>query len=331
MNTKVFYDSSDSYRVNVRAPLALTSNRIITWPNASGEVALNNNAGLVYYVNNITGSATANGLSWNEAVDQVSTAITLSEAARLASWGGATLTNHTLRNTIFVQGTGTAYTSLTSLPSFCDIVGVGACPFGDGSGIPVIGTNTAALDAVAAASTRGVGLYNLQFQHSGGGYALDLVDIFRSEIAGCAFKATDPTLLTVHSDGAIRITGAAGGLYVHDNKCIGGNDSWHEYGLYADGTFLNSCRFENNTWRARLEGIHLSATVKGDNTEFKGEIINGGQQTLALGINDLATAGQAIYCGCYISATKSNVLSNAGETRYICNYWKNDFDTVNAT
>jgi hypothetical protein len=173
-------------------------------------------------------------------------------------------------------------------------------------------------------------LFNVQLQHSGNGYALDLVNIFRSEIGGCAFKATDPTLATVHCDGAVRFTGAAGGLYVHDCKCIGGNDSWHEYGLYADGTFLNSSRFERNTWRARLEGIHISAGVKGDNTEFKGEIINGGQQTLALGVNDVSTAGQAIFAGCYISATKSNVLSNVGETRWIGNYWKNDFASVNA-
>ena len=136
---------------------------------------------------------------------------------------------------------------------------------------------------------------------------------------------------TVHCDGAIRVTTAMGGCYVHDNKCIGGNDSWHEYGLYADGTFLNSCRFEKNTWRARLEGIHISAGNKCDNTEFFQEIINGGQQTLALGVNDLSTAGQAIFAGCYISATKSNVLVNVGEARWIGNYWKNGFAAVNAS
>jgi hypothetical protein len=144
------FDTSDGLKsVFLHAPASMSTNTTITFPEASGEVALNYNPGKIYYVNNITGSATNNGLTWASAVDQVSTAITLSEAARLASWGGATLTNHNLRNTIFVQGTGTAYTSLTELPSFCDIVGVGACPFGDGSGIVVIGTNTADLDAIA--------------------------------------------------------------------------------------------------------------------------------------------------------------------------------------
>ncbi len=285
---------------------------------------LNEQYAKTYYVDNVVGSDTLNnGLSKIKPYAQVSKAITVWEAFRAAQ------TNVYEKGLIIVRGTGTAYASLTALPSYCDIYGVGATPFGDGTGIPIIGTNTADLDAIAG-TARGLGLFNLQFQHSGNGWACDFVSLFRSEIAHCAFKATDPTLATVHADGAIRFTGASGGNWIHDNKCIGGNDSWHEYGLYADGTFLNSCRFEKNTWRARLEGIHLSATIKGDNTEFIDEIINGGQQTLALGINDLSTAGQAIFTGCKISATKSNVLSNLGETRYIANFWKNNFDTVNA-
>jgi len=277
-----------------------------------------------YFVDNITGLATNNGASWETPYAQVSQAITAWEAYRL------TLSNIYCRGAIYVRGSGTAYTSLTALPSYADMIGCGATPFGDGTGIPVIGTNTADLDAIAG-EARGLRMFGFQFQHSGNGWAMDFVNLFRSEIAYCAFKATDPTLQTVHADGAFRVTGAAGGLYVHDNKCIGGNDSWHEYGLYADGTFLNSCRFERNTWRARLEGIHISAGVKGDNTEFVEDILNGGQQTLALGVNDVATVGQIIYTGLKISATKSNVLSNLGETRWIGNYWKNGFAAVNAT
>lgn len=279
----------------------------------------------IYYVDNINGNANYSGTSWSKPFAEVSEAVTAWEAYRL------TLANIYSRALILVRGTGTPYTSLAALPNYCDIYGVGATPFGDGFGIAVIGSGaTADLDGIAG-SARGLGLFNLQFISSANSYACDFVNLFRSEIAGCAFKAADPTLLTVHTDGAVRFTGATGGLHVHDNKCIGANDSWHEYGLYADGTFLNSCRFERNTWRARLEGIHLSAGIKGDNTEFIEEILNGGQQTLALGVNDLSTAGQAIYCNLRISATKSNVLVNLGETRWIANYWKNDFATVNAS
>lgn len=279
--------------------------------------------GLEYFVDG-TISASGDGLTWSTAFK------TLAEAVTAVTTYQATLTNIYTRCVIHVAGIGTAYAGISTLPQYCDIIGEGATPFGDGTGIAVIGVGTADLDAIAG-TARGLRLFNLQFRHSGNGWACDFVNLFRSEIGFCAFCASDPTLATVHSDGAVRITGAGGGLYVHDNKCIGANDSWHEYGLYADGTFLNSSRFERNTWRARLEGIHISAGVKGDNTEFVNDILNGGQQTLALGVNDVATAGQIIYTGLKISATKSNVLSNLGETRWIGNYWKNDFAAVNAS
>jgi len=279
-----------------------------------------------YYVDNINGSDTANnGLSWTRPYAQLSKAITVWEAFRLAQ------ANVYGKALIHVRGTGTPYTALTALPNYCDVVGEGATPYGDGTGIPCIGDGaTADLDA-AAGSARGLGLFNLQFIHSDNSWALDFVNLFRSEIAFCAFKAADPTLATISCDGGIRFSGAAGGLYIHDNNWIGTNDSWHLHGIWAGGTHLNSSRIENNQIRAETAGIHLATTVNGDNTVFKGNTIHGGQRTLALGVNDLATAGFAIYSGNYISATKSNVLSNLGETRWIGNYWKNGFAAVNAS
>ncbi len=79
--------------------------------------------GEVYYVNNITGSSGNSGLTWGDAMDQVSTAITASETQRALQSG---TTNDYVRNIIYVQGTGTAYTKLTALPLHCDIVGLGA-------------------------------------------------------------------------------------------------------------------------------------------------------------------------------------------------------------
>ncbi|KKL18890.1 hypothetical protein LCGC14_2470980, partial [marine sediment metagenome] len=113
-------------QVNVYRELKFFPGAIVTgWPGPG--------AGTTYYVNNITGSSTADGLSWNSAVDQVSTAVTLSEASRLIHPG--TTTNDYIMNTIIVQGTGTAYTAVAALPSYARVIGLGADPRGNGAGI----------------------------------------------------------------------------------------------------------------------------------------------------------------------------------------------------
>lgn len=69
MNIKVFYDSSDSYRVNVRAPLSLSASRIITWPDASGEVVLSDAT---------SGMTLADGIDFTSSTNQLVTAGTSS-------------------------------------------------------------------------------------------------------------------------------------------------------------------------------------------------------------------------------------------------------------
>ncbi|KKK86835.1 hypothetical protein LCGC14_2759260, partial [marine sediment metagenome] len=143
--------------------------------------------GTTYYVNNITGSSTADGLSWNNPCDQVSTAITLSEASRLIHPG--TTTNDYIRNTIVVQGTGTAYTALTALPSYCDVIGLGVDPRGNGTGIARIGadTGTGESGVVATATVRGTNFYNLQFQAGLDGYPFKGTNFFRCRWENCVF------------------------------------------------------------------------------------------------------------------------------------------------
>src|SRR5512137_206557 len=120
----------------------------------------------VYYVDNVNGLSTYNGLSWTKPFAQPSEAITAWEAYRAAQ------TNIYAKGLIKIRGTGTAYDALTALPSYCDMEGVGANPRGDGTGIVVIkGTGADA----AAGSARGLGLYNIQFTCSGAGYyAMDV-------------------------------------------------------------------------------------------------------------------------------------------------------------
>jgi hypothetical protein len=290
----------------------------------------------VYYVNNITGSDTLNdGLSWNKPFAEVSAAVTAWEAFRLLSWGGITLTNHNIRGIIYVQGTGTAYAALTSLPSFCDIIGIGAVPYGDGAGIPVItGKHATTPTAAIAGTARGLRLIGLQFETSGAKYCADFVSLFRSEIAFCAFKASDPTLVTVVTLGGIRFTSNSGGNYIHDNMWIGGNDSWFTYGIKLDSgvVIFNFNRIEDNMIEAQTAGIYIPAeTVTGDGTTINDNKFTGANHTMAVAVDDNSTRGRIFYSGNRCGSTDGGQLVNNGAIRWVGNYIINGFSAVTAS
>ncbi len=168
--------------------------------------------GKTYYVNNITGASTNSGLSWNEAMDQVTTAITASEASRLVHAG--TTTNDYIRNQIIVQGTGTRYSAISSMPSYADVIGLGATPFGNGAGLVAIGSASTA-DGMAG-STRGSNWYNIQFNAGGSFYAVDLAIAYRTLFELCAFGgAADNAAMT----GAFNCDSGSG-LIMRDCKTI---------------------------------------------------------------------------------------------------------------
>ncbi len=117
--------------------------------------------GRTYYVNNITGSASNDGLSWGNAFAQVSTAITAQAAYSLAKTGVvATAAGIYGRDRIIIMGTGTTYTAISALPQMCDVIGFGADPRGNGTGIVVIGDATGAADGIAG-SCRGLNMYKI--------------------------------------------------------------------------------------------------------------------------------------------------------------------------
>lgn len=283
-----------------------------------------------YYVNNISGSATNNGLTWASAFAQISDAITAWEAYRATR----TATDAYVRGIIYVQGTGTSYTALTALPSYCDIIGIGATPYGDGAGIPVITGKSATTPTDAAAGTaRGLRLIGLQFETSGDKYCLDFVNLFRSEIAFCAFKASDPTLVTVVTTGGIRFTGSSGGNYIHDCMWMGGNDSWFTYGIKLDSgvVIFNANRIEKNVIEAETAGVYIAAeTVTGDYTTVKDNVFTGGNHTMAVAVDDNSTRGRIIYTGNYCGSTDGGQLVNNGAIRWVANYATNGFSTVTA-
>jgi len=285
--------------------------------------------GKVYYVNNVSGSASNDGLTWATAFAQIATAITAVDA-----FHSITATAN-VRCAIYVQGTATAYTALTSLPSYCDIIGVGAVPYGDGAGIPVIsGKHASAPTPAIAGTARGLGLYGLQLETSGAKYCADFVSLFRSEIAFCAFKASDPTLATLVTLGGIRFTANSGGNYIHDCMWMGGNDSWFTHGILVDSAVVifNFNRIEDNMIEAETDGIYISAaTVTGDGTSVNNNRFTGGNHTMAVAVDDNATTGRIFYSGNRCGSTDGGQLANNGAIRWVGNYRINGFSAVTAS
>ncbi len=240
--------------------------------------------GRQYFVNNITGSSGNDGLSWEKPFAEPSQAITAWEAYRALF----TSTNQYIRGQIFIQGTGTAYSALTALGSYCDIIGIGAHPRGDGTGVVVIKGTGADGAAGEAGGNRGLFISNIQFAVSGAFWAMDIVKMFRSEITNCTFMGSTANSAAVFS-GGFRVTSHFGGNYIHNNFFGATN------GIYAgnvgfeittSGVSANNCLYEYNTFLGVVHGMKIHAGVN-DN----GSIIRHNLMHSYLGTTEPTTAG----------------------------------------
>ncbi len=259
-----------------------------------------------YFVDNINGASGNDGLTWDTAKAQVSQAITAWETWR------ALQTNVYGRGAIYVRGTGTAYTALAALPNYCDIIGVGACAFGNGAGIVIIGV--AGADGIAG-EARGLGMYNLQIRSGGAFWCCDFTSLFRSSIKDCAFHSNGATA----ADGAIRFTAASGGLWIKNCKTKGDTDFIPKVGLQASGTHLNESLIEDCLLGGTASGVIIDNTVKnGDQTIFRNCHIgdSGKGCTIALDDNQPAdTVGWVEYDTCVIQGTANATIANNGAAR----------------
>jgi hypothetical protein len=281
--------------------------------------------GMVYYVNNITGNDGNDGLTWDTAFAQLSTAITASEAFRATSWGGATLTNHTLRNIIYVQGTGTPYTLCAAVPSFCDIIGIGAVSHGNGTGIASI-SGAGAADAVAG-TARGLHLHNLQFIATGNFWCVDFTSLFRSEISYCTFQA-----LTTATYGGLRFSASSGGNWVHHNHWGGSGEVIPVVGIQAQAQNFDHNRFEYNIITGTTAGVLIDAAVtKGDMSVFQENVIGDLGRGCVTAIDDNATAGMINYVKNSVMGTNLICCYNNGAARVHGNVSANGFVAVTAS
>ncbi|KKL73035.1 hypothetical protein LCGC14_2078950 [marine sediment metagenome] len=263
--------------------------------------------GRIYYVNNILGSSSSDGLSWGTAFDQVETAVAASETYRQLGGvpgGAAVTTNDFVRNTIIVQGTGTAYTAVTSIPNYVDIIGLGADPRGNGTGIAQIdGAGVADCISISSAGCRGLFMANMQLDQSsaGGVIGLDAAKLFRSRLEGCAF--------TNQGTSGIRIV-LGGGVYINDCACT--NDTFAQItGLtLGNGATVNGCKITNSEFFGDTQGVSFTA-VAGKQTVFRDCMAIGGTKGFVDSTSSDVGA-QPWYVRCYGFGTNNTTINQTG-------------------
>ena len=228
---------------------------------------------------------------------------------------------------IYVRGSGTAYTALTALPSYADIIGIGAEPRGNGTGIVAIGANGA--DGIAG-TARGLGLYNLQLNSGGAFWCADFVSLFRSRIVHCALQAN-----VAASDGGMRFSGPSGGNYIGDCHWKGNNDVIAKVGIQAQGTHFNESLIEDCIIGGTVAGVLIDATVKyGDQTLFRRNHIGDTGKGCEIAIDDNQPAdsvGWMTYAQNSLMGTALATIANNGAARLHGNVSANGFVAVTAS
>lgn len=277
-----------------------------------------------YFVDNINGATGNDGLTWATAKAEVSQAITAWEAYR------ATLANIYERGAIYVRGTGTAYAALAALPSYCDIIGVGSNPNGNGTGIVMIGANGA--DGIAG-TARGLGLYNLQIISGGAFWCADFVSLFRSTIQDCAFQTKDAA-----SDGGVRFTGPSGGVTMRRCHWQGSGNVIAKVGMEVAGANFNDCLIEECDIHGTVAGVQIDNTCStgqngtaADNTIFRRNSIGDFGRGCLTAIDDNEVAGMIRFDGNYVMGTALITCVNNGAARVHGNVSANGFVAVTAS
>ena len=295
------------------------------YPGDYGYSANHTDGNRVYYVNNITGSDTANdGLSWRYPFAQVSKAITASETARAL----LTTNNQNVRNRIYVQGTKTAYTKLTALPLYCDIIGIGANIRGTNEGVARIGSDTVAENGCVISTTvRGLYVKNIQFQAGINGYPFQCTNMYRSVFEDCGFMTNGAA--TGNPAAAFHVAGAAGSIVMR--RCFFGSscsvDTEPDIGFKLAGTYWHNCLVEDCFICGLTAGIQVASGCTNNwGSIFKNNFIGDASQTMAIGVDDNSEGhAHIIYAGNYIKATAALDLEVDGDARAIGNYAANAF------
>ena len=276
-----------------------------------------------YFVDNVAGDADFGGETWEDAFAEPSDAITAWEAKRLL------LNDPTYRARIYMRGTEDPYAAITALPSYCDIVGVGADPRGNGAGIPRIGLDTGTGGGLTGtASARGLNIYNIQFQAGNANYAFQAANLFRSKIVNCTFGTNGSPVST---PAAAFDLGKASGLVIDNCMWINmsGKLAAPLVGINITSTHFHQSEIKNCYIGGINFGIVIAAgCVNAWGSKIHDNIIGPLGQTLAVGVDDNATEGHIIYADNDIAATVGGQLAHNHTLRWIRNWTGVTADTA---
>jgi len=274
--------------------------------------------GRTYFVNNITGSATNDGLSWATAMDEVSTAITASEAYRELGGvesGAAVTTNDYVRNTIMVQGTETAYTGLSDLGEECNLVGLASPTGGRGwmasstcGGVQIGNATRAGLEGSTGSFT-GDYISNIQFLSRDATSIFETATLDQSCLEDVGFYVA--SVATSQPENAFSITTGCNGTVLR--RCHVGNNaqltSRPKDGLHISGTIFRNSLVEYCMFCGSEKAFHIPSTCTyADGTmvwhNFMG---NFGHGSCDYGIYDacasgVSTGGHITYVNNFIDA-----------------------------
>jgi len=260
------------------------------------------NPGRTYFVNNVTGSSTNDGLSWANAMDEVTTAITASETYRElggVEGGAAVVTNDYVRNTIMVQGTDTVYAGIVDLGEEYNLIGLASPTGGRGwmadstcGGVQIGNTTTAGLEGASGDFT-GVYISNVQL------LSYDATPIFATatldqaciEDVGFYIAST----ATSQPEDAFSITTGCNGTVLR--RCHVGNNaqltSRPKDGVHISGAAFRNCLVEYCMFCGSEKAFHIpSSCLYSDGTMVRHNSLgNHGHGSCDYGIYDANPTG----------------------------------------
>jgi hypothetical protein len=267
--------------------------------------------GRTYWVDYELGADTNDGLSPGKPFKLLSAAITAAETYRAAC------TNVHTRNRILLMGGVTPQPGITVLPNYCDIIGIGATPSGDGVGIARIGTGKDAAGVATATTNRGLYFKNLQFLGGDGLAAFQASALLRSTFEDCAFCDSAALTSTAMLAGFKGVGTVAGCVFRRCRIGMTNIAHWCLYGIYF-GAQCTQNLIEDCDIQGATAGIYTHTDVNENQLLVRDCVIGDQGGGCAKGVDDNGN-GLAMYARNAITGTDAIEMTAHGDVRLLDN------------